>query len=56
MLYEASSLTSVTPKLLKLKKSGLIYSQFYGLIKKITNASKCKPFDNNALEEMALNP
>ena len=56
MLYDASSLTSVTPKQSKLRKGGLIYSQFYGSVKEMVDASKCKPFDNDALEEMALDP
>jgi hypothetical protein len=56
MLYEASSLTSVTPKRSKLRQGGLIYSQFYGSVKEISDASKCFPFDNDGLEEMALDP
>jgi hypothetical protein len=56
MLYEASSLTSVTPKLSKLRHGGLIYSQFYGSVKEIVDANKCFPFDNEGLEEMALDP
>lgn len=56
MLYEASSLTSVTPKLSRLRQGGLIYSQFYGSVKEISDAAKCKPFENDALEEMALDP
>jgi hypothetical protein len=56
MLYEASCLTSVTPKKSALRQGGLIYSQFYGSVKEMTDAAKCKPFDNDALEEMALDP
>ena len=56
MLYEASSLTSVTPKQSTLRKGGLVYSQFYGSVKEVSDAAKCRPFDNNALEEMALDP
>ena len=56
MLYDASSLTSVTPKKSILRRGGLIYSQFYGSVKEMTDAAKCKPFDNDALEEMALDP
>lgn len=56
MLYDASSLTSVTLKESKQRKGGLIYSQFYGSVKEMVDASKCKPFDNDALEEMALDP
>ena len=56
MLFEASSLTSVTPKLSQLRRGGLIYSQFYGSVKEITDAYKCKPFENDGMEEMALDP
>lgn len=56
MLYEASCLTSVTPKQSALRQGGLIYSQFYGSVKEMTDAARCKPFDNDALEEMALDP
>lgn len=56
MLYDASSLTSVTPKQSVFRKGGLIYSQFYGSVKEMTDAAKRKPFDNDALEEMALDP
>jgi hypothetical protein len=56
MLYDASSLTSVTPKQSVYRRGGLIYSQFYGSIKEMTDAVKCKPFDNDALEELALDP
>ena len=56
MLYDASSLTSVTLKESKQRKGGLIYSHFYGSVKEMVDASKCKPFDNDALEEMALDP
>jgi hypothetical protein len=54
MLYEAASLTSVTPKRLKHRERGLIYSQFYASVREIVNAMKCFPFTNNAMEEMAL--
>ncbi|KIV98358.1 uncharacterized protein PV09_09804 [Verruconis gallopava] len=54
MLYEASSLTSVTPKRSKLREGGLIYSQFYGSSKEIGDATKKFPFENDGLEEMAL--
>ena len=54
MLYEASSVTSVTPKESKLRKGSLIYTQLYGSVKEITDAVRCKLFDNDGLEEMAL--
>jgi hypothetical protein len=56
MLYEASSLTSLTPKRSKLREGGLIYSQFYGSIKEPFDATKFFPFDNDGLEELALDP
>lgn len=56
MLYDASSLTSVTPKRSKLREGGIIYSQFYGSVKEISDASKRMPFDNDGLEELALDP
>lgn len=56
MLYDASSLTSVTPKRSKLRKGGMIYSQFYSSVKEISDAMKCYPFDNDGLEELALDP
>lgn len=56
MLYEASSLTTLTPKRSKLREGGLIYTQFYGSVKEISDAAKCKPFNNDGLEEMALDP
>lgn len=54
MLYEASSLTSETSKHSKLREGGLLYSQFYGSVKELSDASKCKPFDNDGIEELAL--
>ena len=56
MLYEASSLTSVTPKRSKLRDGGLIYSQFYSSVKEVSDATKCFPFENDGLEELALDP
>ena len=54
MLYEACSLTSVSPRRSKLRHGGLIYSQFYGSIKEVADASKCFPFSNDGLEELAV--
>jgi hypothetical protein len=56
MLYEACSLTSETPRRSKLREAGLLYSQFYASVKELFDASKCKPFDNGGLEELALDP
>lgn len=56
MLYEAYSLTSETPRRSKLREAGLLYSQFYTSVKELFNASKYKPFDNDRLKELALDP
>jgi hypothetical protein len=56
MLYEASSLTSVTPKRSKSREAGMIDTQFYGSVKEISDVTKCKLFDNDGLEELALDP
>ena len=56
MLYDASSLTSVTPKRSKQREGGLIYSQFYASVKELSDATKCFPFNNDGMEEMALDP
>jgi len=56
MLREASCLTNMTPKESKYRHGGLIYSQFYGSVKEVTDAAKCKPFENDGLEELALDP
>jgi hypothetical protein len=56
MLYDAASLTSVSPKRSKLREGGVIYSQFYGSVKEVSDAAKCMPFDHDGLEELALDP
>jgi hypothetical protein len=56
MLQEVCSLTSVTPPGSKLREGGLIYSQFYGSVKEISDALRCIPFNNDALEQMAIDP
>ena len=56
MLYDACSLTSETPKRSILREAGLLYSQFYGSVKELSYASNCKPFDNDGLEDLALDP
>ncbi len=56
MLGDASSMTSVTPKRSKQREGGLIYSQFYASVKEIIDATKCFPFSNDGLEELALDP
>ena len=54
MLHDAASLTSIIPKQSRLRRGGLIYIQIYGLVKEILNATKCMPFNNDNLEELAL--
>lgn len=56
MLYDSCSLTSVTPRKSQQREGGLIYSQFYASVKEITDATKCFPFSNDGMEEMALDP
>ena len=56
MLYDAGSLTSVSPKRSKHRQGGLIYSQFYASVKELYDATKCFPFTNDAMEELALDP
>jgi hypothetical protein len=56
MLYDASSLTSVTPKRSKQREGGLIYSQLYASVKEIVDATKRFPFSNDGMEEMTLDP
>ena len=56
MLRDACNLTSLTPKRSRLRQGGLIYSQFYGSVKEIIDAAKSYPFQNDGLEEMALDP
>ena len=54
MLCEASSLTSVMPKWFKLQEGGIIYIQFYDSVKEVSDATKYMLFDNDELEELAL--
>jgi hypothetical protein len=56
MLRDACSLTSLTPKQSRLREGGLIYSQFYNSVKEMTDAAKSFPFQNEGLEELALDP
>ena len=56
MLYDATTLTSVTPKRSKQREGGLIYSQLYNSVKEIADATTRFPFDNDGLEEMTLDP
>lgn len=56
MLRDACSLTSLTPKQSRLREGGLIYSQFYSSVKEVIDAAKSFPFQNEGLEELALDP
>lgn len=56
MLYDAGSLTSITPRRSKHREGGLIYSQFYSSVKELYDATKTFPFANDAMEELALDP
>lgn len=56
MLFDSGSLTSIPPKSSQLYQGGVRYLQVYGSVKEIYDAAKCFPFDNDGLEEMALDP
>jgi hypothetical protein len=56
MLRDACNLTSLTPKRSRLRKGGLVYSQFYSSVKEIVDAAKSFPFQNDGMEELALDP
>jgi hypothetical protein len=56
MLGEAGSLTSVPPKRSLLYRGGIRYFQLYASVKEVWDAAKSMPFDNEGLEEMALDP
>ena len=56
MLRDAAGLTSLTPKRSWLRAGGLIYSQCYASVKEIIDAAKSFPFQNDGLEELALDP
>jgi hypothetical protein len=49
-------LTSVILKRSKLREGGLIYSQFYGSVKEVSDATKYFPFKNDGFEELVLDP
>lgn len=56
MLRDACTLTSLTPKRSRLREGGLVYSQLYNSVKEMTDAAKSFPFQNEGLEELALDP
>jgi hypothetical protein len=56
MLDDAAGVTSVPPKRSRLYQGGIRYIQLYSSAKEIFDASKQIPFENDGLEEMALDP
>ena len=56
MLHDAASLTSVTPKQSRLRRGGLIYTRCTDRSRRFSDATECMPFDNDGLEELALDP
>jgi hypothetical protein len=56
MLRDACNLTSFTPKRSRLREGGLVYNQFYNSVKEMIDAAKSFPFQNEGLEELALDP
>jgi len=56
MLRDSAGMTVLTAKKSKSRAAGLIYSQFYNSVKEINDAAKSRPFDNSALESLALDP
>jgi len=56
MLRDAANLTSLTKRRSQLRRGGLVYSQFYGSVKETIDAAKTYPFQNEAIEEIALDP
>lgn len=56
MLNDVCTLTSAPPITSQLYKGGLMYSQFYNSVKETVDAAKVFPFQNDGLEELALDP
>lgn len=56
MLRDACDMTTLTPLKSSLRQGGLLYSQFYSLTKEILDAAKTYPFQNTALEDLAVDP
>ncbi|MBE7180212.1 MAG: hypothetical protein INR71_03220 [Terriglobus roseus] len=54
MLHEGCNLTSAAPKKSALRRGGLVYSQFYGSHKELFDSRKIFPFENDGLEELAI--
>ncbi|KIW84607.1 hypothetical protein Z517_03857 [Fonsecaea pedrosoi CBS 271.37] len=56
MLRDAVSVTSIPPKRSRLYRGGIHYIQNYNSVKEVFNANKRMPFDNDAVEELAVDP
>jgi hypothetical protein len=54
MLRDACDMTSLTPRRSRLRRGGLLYSQFYSLTKEVIDAAKTFPFQNPGLGELSL--
>lgn len=56
MLHDAANCTSAPPQKSELFQGGLVYMQFYSSVKEVIDAAKQYPFQNDSIEEMALDP
>jgi hypothetical protein len=54
MLRDACDMTSLTPVGSRLRRGGLLYSQFYSATKEPIDGAKSFPFQNHSLGELAL--
>ena len=54
MLRDACDMTSLTPRRSRLRRGGLLYSQFYSLTKEAIDAAKTFPFHNPGLAALSL--
>ncbi|EXJ53289.1 uncharacterized protein A1O5_13473, partial [Cladophialophora psammophila CBS 110553] len=55
MLRNAVSITSVPPKRSRLYREGIRYIQNYNSVKEVFDVNKRIPFDNDVMEELAVN-
>lgn len=56
MLQDAANCTSAPTAKSLLYQGGMIYMQFYASVKEVIDAAKQYPFQNDGMEEMALDP
>jgi hypothetical protein len=54
MLRDSASMTVLTAKKSKARRSNLIYSQYYPSLKEFTDAAQSHPFDNSAIESLGV--